>query len=603
MMNRPDAPIPVQHDARALLDENEQLRTSLENALEENAALAEDRDRLLRRVAELARELQDTHSAYARLREAESGLSAEGAADVRRSQTEEELRVAFEELQVLTEELEVANSSLHQTNQELDARVEERTRQIREVNAALRSTEASFRTISDLVPDLVWRADRRGEATWFNQRWFDLTGQDAQDAQGFGWLDVIHPVDREASRDSWESAMASGASYQHEHRIRDAEGNYRWFLVRAEPLRDAGRILHWFAAGTDIHDQRMAIEALQQSELRFRTLVEGMPQLAWRAADAGAWTWCSPQWIDYTGQDEEAARGMGWLRAFHPDDHEAARRAWAVAHETGVFDVEGRILHAAEARYRHFRTRALPVRDGEGRVLEWIGTSTDVDDIVQLQEQQSVLVGELQHRTRNLMAVVHAVTMRTLKGVTTLTDFRKCIDDRLQALARVQGLLSRREGGLRVPFDALLHEELSAHVALDEQGNGDRVSVEGPHGVALPSAIVQTLALALHELATNAVKYGALATPKGHLRVEWGGRPRDGDQQTLWIDWRETGVTDIAAGDASPRGSGYGRELLERALPYQLGARTHYAFEPDGVHCTIEIEVPLESGSVEKADG
>ena len=602
-MIRSDEPIPVQHDARALLDENEQLRTSLETALEENAALTDDRDRLLRRVAELARELQDTHSAHARLRAAEDELSAGGAAEVRRSQTEEELRVAFEELQVLTEELEVANSSLHQTNQELDTRVEERTRQIREVNAMLRSTEASFRTISDLVPDLLWRADRRGEATWFNQRWFDLTGQDAQDAQGFGWLDVIHPIDRETSRGSWELAMTSGLPYQHEHRIRDAEGNYRWFLVRAEPLRDAGRILHWFAAGTDIHDQRMAMEALQQSELRFRTLVEGMPQLAWRAVDGGQWTWSSPQWTAYTGQSEQTARDMGWLAAFHPDDRGAARISWSVANETGLLEIEGRIFHAPEQRYRHFRTRALPVRDAEGRVLEWLGTSTDVDDILQLQEQQSVLVGELQHRTRNLMAVVHAITMRTLKGATTLKDFHRCIDDRLQALARVQGLLSRREGGLRVPFDSLLREELSAHVALDAHGNGDQVSLHGPGGVPLRSSIVQTLALAVHELATNAVKYGALARPEGHLRVEWGTEPRDGEQQTLWIDWRETGVTDIAAEGASPRGGGYGRELLERALPYQLGARTCYAFEPAGVHCTIEIEVPLEGGSMEKADG
>lgn len=601
-MIRPDQSIPVRNDARGLFDENEQLRTALESALEENAALIDDRDRLLRRVAEMARELQDARSAQVRLREAEKQLSAEVAAEVRHSQTEEELRVAFEELQALTEELEVANSSLHQTNQELDARVEQRTRQIRQVNAALRSSEASFRTISDLVPDLLWRADRRGEATWFNQRWFDLTGQDAEDAPGFGWL-AIHPDDRAASRRSWESATASGEPYQHEHRIRDAAGNYRWFLVRAEPLRDAGRIIHWFAAGTDIHDQRMAIEALQQSELRFRTLVEGMPQLAWRAVDGGEWTWCSPQWAEYTGQDEEAARGMGWPRAFHPDDHDAAHSGWAMALETGVLDLEGRILHAAEARYRHFRTRALPVRDAEGRVLEWIGTSTDVDDIIRLQEQQSVLVGELQHRTRNLMAVVHAVTMRTLKGVNTLADFRTCIDDRLQALARVQGLLSRREGSLRVPFDSLLREELSAHVALDDQGNGDQVSIEGPGGVALRSTIVQTLALAMHELATNAVKYGALAKPDGRLRVSWGTRPRDGDQQTLWIDWRETGVTDIAAEEAEPRGSGYGRELLERALPYQLGARTRYAFEPDGVHCTIEIEVPLESGSMERANG
>jgi len=602
-MVRQDEPISVQPDARMLLDENEQLRTSLESALEENANLTEDRDRLLRRVAEMARELQTSHSAYARERDIETALATDDAAETQRSQSDEELRVAFEELQVLTEELEVANSSLHQTNQQLDNRVEERTRQIRESNAALRSSEASFRTISDLVPDLLWRADRRGDATWFNQRWYNLTGQDAGDAVGLGWLDAVHPEDLAHVREGWQAAMESGQPYQHEHRIRDAEGNYRWFLIRAEPLRDSGRILHWFAAGADIHDQRVAIEALEQSEQRFRTLIEGMPQLVWRSENGGQWTWSSPQWHEYTAQSDEQARALGWLDALHPDDRAAAQAAWAVAPEGGVLELEARIFHAKEQRHRHFRTRALPVRRSDGEIMEWLGTSTDVDDILQLQKHQSVLVTELQHRTRNLMAVVQAVTLRTLKGVSNLEDFRKCIDDRLQALARVQGLLSRRDGALRVPFDLLLREELSAHVALDAQGNGEQVSVDGPRGVALRSGIVQTFALAIHELATNAVKYGALASPEGRLTVRWGVRPRDDRARTLWVDWLETGVADVPNANEKPRGGGYGRELLERALPYQLGARTHYGFEEQGIHCTIELEVPLDDAAQEKANG
>jgi PAS domain S-box-containing protein len=587
--------------AKALLDESEQLRTALETALEENTALLEDRDRLLRRVTEMARELQVSHSAH--VRGEVSADEADLAATVRQSQTEEELRVAFEELQVLTEELEVANTSLHQTNQDLDARVEERTRQLRATNVTLRSTEASFRTVADLVPDLLWRADRGGEATWFNQRWFAFTGQDADDPLGLGWLEAIHPVDRAVSRAGWAIAVGSGKPYQHELRIRDADDAYRWFLVRAEPMRDdGGRLLQWFFAGTDIHDQRTAIEALQQSELRFRTLIEGMPQLVWRAVDGGKWTWSSPQWTEYTGQPDEAARVMGWLRSFHPDDREAARIAWTRAQETGSLELEARIYHAAEGRHRHFRTRAVAVRDEEGRTVEWLGTSTDVDDILQLQQRQAVLVGELQHRTRNLMAVVQAVTMRTIRGTTSLEEFRRCIDHRLEALARVQGLLSRREGGLRVAFDVLLREELSAHAEIDGAGDGAQVSMRGPAGLGLQSATVQTLALALHELATNAVKYGALAAPGGRLDIEWGVRFADQGEQVLWIDWRERGVPDMPDSKDAPRGGGYGRELIERALPYQLGARTSYAFESDGVHCTIEMAVPPEDLPMEKPD-
>ena len=114
--------------------------------------------------------------------------------------------------------------------------------------------------------------------------------------------------------------------------------------------------------------------------------------------------------------------------------------------------------------------------------------------------------------------------------------------------------------------------------------------------------MVQTLALALHELATNAVKYGALSDPEGRLHVEWNLHSTADQERELRIDWRESGVSDIPEPDAQPRGGGYGRELIERALPYQLGARTSYEFEHDGVHCTIAIAVPPEDIAVENTN-
>ena len=467
-------------EGQRLLDENEQLRTALESSLDENMRITEDRDRLLRRVSMLARELQTANSAYARVQETVVAPPTDTDTEeqeLRRSQTDEELRVAFEELQVLTEELEVANTSLHQVNAELETRVAERTRDLMDVNAALRRSEA-----------------------------------------------------------------------------------------------------------------------------RLSTLIEGMPQLLWRAVDGGQWTWASPQWQDYTGQTDEQSRDIGWLDAFHPDDRDAARAAWDSAAAGGGFDFEGRICHAGEHRYRHFRTRASPVYGADGTIVEWLGTSTDVDDLIRLQQQQTVLVAELQHRTRNLMAVVQAVTLRTIKESRSLDDFRRGISDRLEALARVQGLLSRRDLGTRVSFDALLRDELSAHLDVDPLGNAPQVSTEGPIGVPLQSALVQTLALALHELATNAVKYGALASKAGHLAIRWQVLQR-GEQSRLLMDWRETGVTDVPAPDAAPRGGGYGRELIERALPYQLGARTSYAFTTDGIHCTVEVDIPSDRTIKETADG
>ncbi|MCD2323349.1 PAS domain-containing protein [Sphingomonas sp. IC-56] len=586
------------HASHRLLDENEQLRTALESALEENARLAQERERLLHRAAMLSSELRTAHA----LTDTAQPQADEGEASAavlrpqaKQSEVEEELRVALEELQVLTEELEAANASLHETNRLLDARVEERTRRLNQTNEVLRTTEASFRTIADLVPDLLWRTDAHGRATWFNERWSRYSGQLDEEPLGWGWLDAVHPDDRDVARAEWVRAVADCSTFQQEFRLRGAAGNYHWFLVRAEPTRNIdGRIVNWYVAGTDIHAQREALEALQQSELRFRTLVEGMSPLAWRSRSGGHWTWCSRRWTAYTGQSERDSLDLGWVEMFHPDDRGDALAAWARATLTGRFELEARLFHQEDGRYRHFRTRALPVRGADGRAQEWLGTSIDVDDMVQLSEQQDVLVTELQHRTRNLMAVVQAVTMRTLKGSETLDDFRRCIDDRLQALARVQGLLSRRDLGTRVAFDALLREELSAHVDLDGDGKAEQVTIIGPPGVPLRSTIVQTLALALHELATNAVKYGALSCPDGRLLVQWDVR-EEADGRRLWVDWRESGVADMPAPGSRPRGGGYGRELIERALPYQLGARTSYAFEADGVHCTIEVTVPDES--------
>ncbi|GGF77701.1 hypothetical protein GCM10011402_32910 [Paracoccus acridae] len=131
-------------------------------------------------------------------------------------------------------------------------------------------------------------------------------------------------------------------------------------------------------------------------------------------------------------------------------------------------------------------------------------------------------------------------------------------------------------------------------------GDPERISLNGPAGIRLRSSTVQTLAMALHELATNAVKYGALGQAAGRLAITWSLDP-DGLEGAPWlhIDWRESGV-EMQLAEASSRGTGQGRELIERALPYQLKAKTTYAFTPNGVHCTISLPVSASTGEQTK---
>jgi two-component sensor histidine kinase len=202
------------------------------------------------------------------------------------------------------------------------------------------------------------------------------------------------------------------------------------------------------------------------------------------------------------------------------------------------------------------------------------------------EERLAAVAAELQHRTRNLISVVGTIADNTLRTSNTFDDFKASYHDRLEALGRAQGLLFRKKESGRVTFDELIETELSAQSV--RMGDGGPVTLDGPKGVRLRSGTVQTLAIVLHELTTNAVKFGALKQPNGHLAVRWR-LETAGESGKPWlhIDWKESGVEMPPSG----AGTGQGRELIEQALPYQFDAQTTFALEADGVHCTISLPV------------
>jgi PAS domain S-box-containing protein len=449
----------LQGELTRLRDEVEQLRTALEASAEEATRLVEDRDRLLRRLTVQARELQAANAAYSKAG-ADERLRAtlDQAAQSRWAGEQEELRVAFEEMQILTEELEVANNSLHHANKALDQRVQERTEELEVKNAAL-----------------------------------------------------------------------------------------------------------------------------SESELRFRTLAEGIPQLVWRAVDVGQWTWASPQWTVFTGESEEDSHGWGWIDPVHPEDRDAVRAAWTRAVDIGRLYVEHRIRRDADGAYRWFQTRATPVRNETGRIVEWLGASTDIEDMRALQDRQSVLLHELQHRVRNTLAVVRSIVLSTGETSDTVEGFAAHLEGRLNALARTQMVLTRAPGG-GVDLETMIRDELLAQVAREDQ-----IEVSGPD-VRLSPKAAEVLALAIHELATNAVKYGAFCTPSGRVGVSWT-TSHEGGRIWLSLTWEETGVR-VAA--TAPRREGFGTELIEQRVPYELRGRGALQFRSGGVRC--DITFPLHPG-------
>ena len=343
-------------------------------------------------------------------------------------------------------------------------------------------------------------------------------------------------------------------------------------------ITDAGgRLCGFIKIGQDVTQRRQMELDLRESEERFRILATSVPHLAFRSRSTGARTWSSIQWEVYSGLSDPLSRGMGWLQCIHPDDADTTMRAWSQAETGNEYYAEHRIRRASDNQYRWHQTRALPVQVAASGEREWVGTSADVHELRQLQEEQGLLVAELQHRTRNLLGVIQAIMEQTVESSESLTAFRQKFGERLTAVSRVQDLLSRTGRGA-IQIGDLIRMELAAIGAEDLA----TVSLEGPE-VELPESAVQILALAVHELATNARKYGALSGSGGQLQVRW----RE-TEDALALSWVEKVGTSSQPWPKSKVG-GFGRTLLETALPAALSARTSLSIEDGSVHCRIEI--------------
>lgn len=453
--------------------------------------------------------------------------------------------------------------------------------------AALRESEERFRSFGEASENVLWIVDAATRQLEYVSPAFERIWGEPREtimADLGEWAQRVHPDDLPPPGEGLE-ALLGGRSYTAEYRVQRRDGATRYIRDTGFPIFDGhGQVRRIAGVAQDLTDRRLAEHAVIESERRARTLMEGIPQLVWRSGDEGRWTWSSPQWQDCTGQSLEESLGLGWLNAIHPDDRDAAMQAWEKAAQRGGLDVEYRVRRASDGAYLWHHTRSTPVVDEGGRIVEWLGTTTDVQQLRELHERQEVMVAELQHRTRNLIAVVRSIAQQTMMETGPTEAFRDEFNHRLEALARVQGLLSRSDEE-PITIAALIAMELDALGARLEPG---RIVVDGP-AVPIRHSVVQTLALALHELATNSRKYGALSDSRGRLDIRWR-TYSDAKSQRLALEWTEVGGQ-LPKPESEAR-RGYGRELIEQALPYSLNAKTSYRHDETGLRCTIDM--PLE---------
>ena len=400
------------------------------------------------------------------------------------------------------------------------------------------------------------------------------------------WWDRYIPAEDQAKVSAAiAEAIARKGVFELEHRVRRADGTPGWTLSRAVPILDeAGEIVEWFGTAADVTQGKIAQEALRASEERLR-LALGVGGLAtWdQQIPTGETAW-SDNMYTILGLEVGAVLPSEetWLACIHPDERQAVTEALETARrEQGPFEQEYRVVHPDGAIHWCFGRGSFQY-DEEGRATRMVGVLEDVTERREWRERQQVMVAELQHRTRNLLAVVQSIADQAMRVSGSMSEFQERLRHRLAALSRVQSLLSRNDRQ-RITVANLIEAEMDALGAAEF---GDRVKLQGPR-VPLRNSTVQTLALALHELATNARKYGALSKAGGRLDLRWREENAE-DGARLVIEWvEETPAAFVDEGQSIK--SGLGRDLIERALPYALGARTSYTIGSGGVRCTIDI--------------
>jgi len=462
-------------------------------------------------------------------------------------------------------------------------RFEDTTR--KRAEAALRESEARHRILVESWSQAVWETDAAGVVTVDSPSWRAYTGQTYEEWLGDGWLNAIHPDDRTFAERQWRDAIAARALVNAEFRLHAPDGGWRWTNVLAAPVLDAdGNIEKWAGLNIDVDTRVRAEQALRQSEEQFRRFAASSSDILWiRDADTLTLEFLSDATRDIYGVDAEMLLGdqARNIAMIVPEDREDVFGAIARV-QSGMSVVHDYRIQRVDGTFRWMRSTSFPLVSHGSTIQKIRGISADVTEMKLATEHQAVLIHELQHRVRNIMAIVKSMASRSADSVSDVAEYRTRLEGRLMALARVQTLLTREANA-----GGWLHEILDSEIAAQAHHRGQYV-LDGPD-VRLSPKAVEVLTLAFHELATNAVKYGALSVIDGTLRVGWTRFEKRG-REWLAIKWTEDG--------APPRPPstrrGFGSELIEARIPYELRGRGEVTIGPGGAHCLLEF--PLGEG-------
>lgn len=453
--------------------------------------------------------------------------------------------------------------------------------------ATLRETEERLRVLSDHLPgsmiyQIVADASGRRRFQYVSAGVARLFGvaPDAVLEDASLLYNFILDEDRARFAEAEGVAIDRCAPFAVEVRIRNTDGDIRCVRLQSAPRALADGVTIWDGLATDVTARLRSETALRESEARFRHMADSVPALIWMTDAEGQVTFANMHYDYLFGRPAADMLGEGWRDIILPEDREGFETVFLDAFEARrTFHAEMRVLDK-HGRVRWLRCDGVPRLDDAHAFLGYTGCNVDITDVKLAQEQQRLLINELNHRVKNTLATVQSVAMQTLRHAATTEQARDDFEVRLIALSRAHDVLTR-ENWEGASLRKIVRQAIEPYRRSEE----DRFKVEGGP-VWLPPRMALALAMALQELATNAVKYGALSTDAGRVAIEWTLDFADSAPQ-LRLRWSESGGPPVAA----PARQGFGSRLIERSLARDLNGEVSLDFAPAGLVCTVDAPV------------
>ncbi len=525
--------------------------------------------------------------------------------------TEEELRRTREQLQATIDDLETANEEmtssaeeyqsvneeLQSTNEELQTSKEE----MQSINEELQTINAEMMAKNDLLSnlnsDLQNLLDSTQIATIFldeNLRIKNFTPGMAdifslrESDRGRPLTEIVSLLDYDGLQRDVAKVLRELTVMEHELQLQDRGST---FVMRIRPYRSIERVIGGVVITfVDVTERKNAERARSVSERRFTAIVSQAAVGVTETTAAGRFLRTNAAFETMSGRTAQELQRLSRRELTHPDDAEAINQCFEQAsRDRQPFEAEYRLVRAdGKTAWVHDSVSVLD--DSDGCAHRFISVTLPIDERKHAEEQTALLLGELDHRVKNVLAIVSSIVAQTLKADLSPEAFTEAIAGRITAITRAHNLLtSHGEAGAGTLRD-LIDTELEPYQRQD-------IRIDGP-AIALTPKAGLSLAMAIHELASNAAKYGSLSVPRGQLTVSWA--LTEGPDRQLLLNWMESGGP-LVPGPPSRRG--FGTSLIERSLSFEFDAKVERSFASSGVVCTIALPYTAELGELRAIQG